>query len=390
MATRPYNLLIAAGKSPQVITETLFELHRTKGWKPAAVHVVTTELGRAYGEALLLGKNRTDPSRGTAIGNGDARWPEFCEEVLDRHPDNIDLQFHVPEVGGSELPDIRQQGDDSQYADLCYRLVEKQTREDQFPLIGSIAGGRKTMSAHLMTAFSVYARPDDYLTHILLTDPSLEHDPSFFYPESGPQYSQLLDLVEVEFPRLRTLLESDLIENLPDDRRDLRAILDALEPHVNSARDVSTVRLELLDKEARLLFEGEDKELGRCALTPKQAATLLVFFEVRADTDGPAPNTSLVENEHVEAGRDAVRWLFSKDEPFASWTETSDVSKAISDLNDALQTVPVAERLLHVEGVSSSPRRYDWPGDAPPLTVAARHPDEEWPFDHIPDLQPLS
>jgi len=391
MSSRPYNLLIAAGKSPQVITETLFELHRAKGRQPAAVHVITTKLGRAYGEALLLGLDRTDPSDGTAIGDGEARWGPFCEEVLGREPGSVDLHFHVPKVGGSELPDIRQRGDDTRYGNLCFRLVEEYTREDQLPLIGSIAGGRKTMSAHLMNAFIVYARPDDYLTHILLTDPSLEHDPSFFYPETGsPRYSQLLDLVEIEFPRMRTLLESDLIEDSPDGRRDLEEFLDALEPRVNSARDVSAVRLELLDREGRLVFEGKNDELGQCTLTPKQVATLLAFAEARAAAGGPVPNTSLVGNDHLETGRDAVRWLFSQEESFAPWSQTEDVSKAISDLKDALQTVPVAERLLKIEGVSSQPRRYDWPGDRPPLEVAARHSGEEWPFEHVPAPESLS
>lgn len=386
MQQPPYNLLIAAGQSPQVVTETIFELHRAENRHPASVHVVTTEVGRAYGRALLLGEERTDPIRGTEIEGADARWPVFCKEVLDRNPEQhtVDLAFYVPEVEGRGLDDIRQKGDDTRFADLCYRLVEKLTREDALPLIGSIAGGRKTMSAHLMTAFSVYARPDDRLTHILLTDPSLEQDPTFFYPEAGsPDYSRLLDLVDVEFPRLRTLIEADLIEALPDDRRDLKGILDALEPHINSARTVREVRLELRDRSARLVFEGTSGLIDTCSLTTKQASTLLVFAEERAGRSGPVPSTDFVEREAVEANRNHVRWLCSE-EKLTPWTNKNDVSKALNDLNDALKTVPVAERILQIEGVSSQPRRYDWPEKVPPLSIDTRHTGEDWPFENLP------
>lgn len=386
MEQPPYNLLIATGQSPQVITETIFELHRAEDRQPASVHVITTEVGRAYGRALLLGEECIDPTRGTEIEEADARWPVFCEEVLDRNPEQnwVDLTFHIPKVDGRGLDDIRQKGDDTRFADLCYRLVEKLTREDALPLIGSIAGGRKTMSAHLMTAFSVYARPDDRLTHILLTDPSLEQDPTFFYPEVGsPGYSRLLDLVDVEFPRLRTLIEADLIEALPDDRRDLKGILNALEPHINSARPVREVRLELRDREARLVFEGTSGLIDTCRLTTKQASTLLVFAEERAGRSGPVPSTDFVEREAVEAKRDQVRWLCSE-EKLTPWTNKNDVSKALNDLNDALQTTPVAERILRVEGVSSRPRHYDWPGEVPSLSIATRHTGEDWSFENLP------
>lgn len=388
MEQPPYTLLIATGQSPQVITETIFELKRAEERRPAAVHVVTTEAGRAYGEALLFGKERTDPTRGTDIAGAEARWPAFCDEVLDT--DAVDLTFHVPEVDGQGLTDIRKKGDDTHFANLCYRLVERLTREDQLPLIGSVAGGRKTMSAHLMTAFSVYGRPNDQLTHVLLTDPSKESS-DFFYPKTGsPGFSYLLDLVDIRFPQLRPLLESDLIEDLPDDRRDLEGILDALEPHVNSARTVADVRMELRDENARLVFEGPTDTLDTCRLSPKQTATLLVFAERRAAAGEPVPNTSLVGNDTVEAQRTAVRWAFSSDTPFDPWAETDDLSKSVSALNDALRRVPVAERLLEVQGLSGRPHRYDWPGEAPPLTIAARHPGEDWPFDHVPAPERLN
>lgn len=393
MPAPPYNLLIAAGQSPQVITETVFELNRAEGLQPAAVHVVTTRVGHAYGRAQLLGEPQDDPSRGTAIPGVENRWRTFCEDVLERTGNGegppVELSFHVPKVGTEGLDDIHQQGDDTRFANLCYELVETLTQEEE-SLIGSIAGGRKTMSAHLMTAFSVYGRPDDRLTHVLLSDPSLEGDHSFFYPEQGsPRYGQLLNLVDIRFPRLRTVLSDDLLES-----RDLEGILDFLEPHVASARTVDTVRLELRTGKATLVVEGDDETLGTCALSPKKAATLVTFAEQRADMGEPVPGTALTydsEASSIAQQREAVRFLCSRGvgDRLSPWDTTTRLSKDISSLRDALRLVPVADRLFRIESSSHDPAFYDWPGDAPPLEVAAVYSGERWPFEHLPALQEL-
>lgn len=398
MPAKPYALLIATGQSPQVVTETVFELHRAEELQPAEVHVLTTRVGRAFGRAQLLGEEQGHPARGVPIEGVGARWPAFCEEILGRSSSNgdspVDLIFHVPEVGTEGLDDIHKQGDDTRFANLCYQMVEQLTRENALPLIGSIAGGRKTMSAHLMTAFSVYARPDDRLTHVLLTDPTLENKHSFFYPEPGsPRYAQLLNLVDIRFPRLRSVLSEGLVDGLPDDRRDLEGILDALDPHIASARTVETVTLQIFDGAARLLFEGGGQTLDTCSLTAKQAATLLVFANRRAAQGGPVPGTALTYDDPaspIGRQRAAVQFLCSRDQKTLDpWSGTTAVSKDISSFKDALRDVPVASRLLRIEGISKAPVHYDWHDEAPRLRVASRYPGEDWPFDHLPDLQRL-
>lgn len=395
MSARPYNLVIATGQSPQVVTETVFELHRAQDRQPAAVHVLTTRVGQAYGRAQLLGETQADPARGTPIEGVQPRWKTFCEEILGRSASDgetpVELTFHVPEAGTEPLNDIHRRGDDTRFANLCYEIVEQLTRDEALPLVGSIAGGRKTMSAHLMTAFSVYARPSDQLTHVLLTDPSLEQDSSFFYPEPGsPRYSRLLNLVDVRFPRLGPLLEQDLIDGLPEDRRDLEAILDALDPHVAGARPVREVVLRLRDGGAELRFDGADDTLDICELTPNHAATLLVFAERREAREGSVPSTELTYEDDdalVAEQRRAVQFLCSQEESLDPWGTTDRVSKDISKLNKRLGNVPVANRLMRIEGLSRSPRHYDWPGEVPPLTIKTRYPGEKWPFDHVGPLE---
>ncbi|MFN4149168.1 MAG: CRISPR-associated ring nuclease Csm6, partial [Rhodocyclaceae bacterium] len=50
----------------------------------------------------------------------------------------------------------------------------------------SIAGGRKTMGFYLGYAFSLYARPQDRLSHVLVSAPFESH-PEFFYPPARPK-----------------------------------------------------------------------------------------------------------------------------------------------------------------------------------------------------------
>jgi CRISPR-associated protein (TIGR02584 family) len=390
MPKRPYVLLVATGRSPQVITETAFELYRREGRQPAEVHVLTTRVGAAHVRALLLGEEARSPVEGTLIEPAENRWSRFCKDVLGRGGP-VEIALHVPESGpDAPVDDIRQRGDDTLFANQCYRLVEQLTRPEALPLVGSVAGGRKTMSAHLMTAFSVYARPDDLLTHVLLGDPEFERDPSFFYPKPGsPAYGQLLDLVRVRFPRLRPLLDADLLEDLPDDRRDLESILDALSPHLARYRTPGRISLSLTtDDPPRLSFTSGEEVLDTCTLAPNEAAT----FAVLADRlwDGEAvPATALCDDDLVQTQRTVIRRLCTAavDPSPKPWTTPAQVSKAVSALRQSLVAAPIAERHILIEGVSTDPTRYQWPASEhvrEAFAVDSKHLPDNWPFDHLP------
>lgn len=390
MPKRPYVLLVATGRSPQVITETAFELYRREGRQPAEVHVLTTRVGAAHVRALLLGEEARSPVEGTLIEPADNRWSPFCRDVLGRDGP-VEITVHVPESErDAPVDDIRQRGDDTLFANRCYRLVEQLTRRDALPLVGSVAGGRKTMSAHLMTAFSVYARPNDILTHVLLADPEFERDPSFFYPKPGsPAYGQLLDLVSVRFPRLRPLLDADLLDGLPDDRRDLEGILNALSPHLARYRTPSHITLSLTtDDPPRLSFTTGDEVLDTCTLAPNEAAT----FAVLADRlwDGEAVLAPvLCDDDLVQKQRTTIRGLCTAavDPSPKPWATPAQVSKALSALRQSLVTAPIAERYVLIEGVSTEPTRYQWPASdhvREAFVVDSRHVPDDWPYEHLP------
>ena len=396
---RPYTLLIAVGISPAVLTETVFAIHAGSGRVPSAVHVATTRIGRDTVEALLEGKERIDSRTGQPFKDAEDRWTPFCKDVLGRSQP-IDITYHVPSVGSQPLSDVRTSGEDTQFANTCHTLVEELTRGDALPVVGSIAGGRKTMSAHLMTAFSLFGRKQDELTHVLVSDPRLEKpDSTFYYPVPGSDtyhsHAQALDLVRIPFLPIRAVMEDEVLTQLPDDRRDLETLRDVLEPYEIARADVGDVTLVLGDQSARLRFTGttQGDMVATCDLTPSQAATLLVFAEQRTRADAPLPAAALYDDtapgpHSVEAQRAAVARCCSQFDTPKPWNpQKSHVSKAFSALKRRLDETPIATRMFAIEGAGSDPRLYDWAGAKPSFTVAVQYPETpaeaDWPFDHI-------
>ena len=66
-------------------------------------------------------------------------------------------------------------------ADFIMDKVRELTQEPSHELHVSIAGGRKTMGYYLGYALSLYGRPQDRLSHVLVSDP-YETNRDFYYP----------------------------------------------------------------------------------------------------------------------------------------------------------------------------------------------------------------
>ncbi|SHK45891.1 CRISPR-associated ring nuclease Csm6 [Rhodothermus profundi] len=201
-----YNLLIALGVSPAVLTETIWTLaiEHPQPAIPDEIHVVTT----LTGERILRHRLFETPDE-----EGFSVWQRFCREVLQLEPESPEAPtwfIHVPLRGnGLKLDDIRTWDDDRRYAELCYQVVARLCADPEAPrVVASIAGGRKTMSAHLLTAFSLYARPQDESIHVLVhPEQSVLEDLTFFYPRSGGRQEVRIERVDLHLVRFRQQLE---------------------------------------------------------------------------------------------------------------------------------------------------------------------------------------
>lgn len=193
-------LLATVGLVPQVVTETLYALvHQEQPpFVPTEIHVITTADGCERTRLWLL-----DPSR--------AMLARFADE------------FGVPEVAtaltlsrlhvisdqdGEPFADTTSKAANDATADTVARLVRHLTSDPASTLHVSIAGGRKTMGFLLGSALSLYGRPQDRLSHVVVEPAAFEKHPDFFYP-----------------PRVPTVLRDLREQNRPIDTRDARITL---------------------------------------------------------------------------------------------------------------------------------------------------------------------
>lgn len=164
-------LLAVTGLSPQIVTETLYALAvaREPAWIPTEIQIVTTVRGAENARLNLLSER-----------------PGWFHRLR--------REYGLPEIGFSErdihvmrrphgdlLDDIRDDSDNISAADFLTEHVRGLTADEQASLHVSIAGGRKTMGFFLGYALSLFGRPQDRLSHVLVSSPFESHR-DFYYP----------------------------------------------------------------------------------------------------------------------------------------------------------------------------------------------------------------
>ncbi len=212
-------LFLVTGLSPQIVTETLYALcvARKPAFVPTEVHLLTTSEGRERARLLLFEAPQ-------------AHFLRFCEEYgLDAlrrafTPENIEV---VKGLDGTPLPDIVTEADNAAVADAIMRKVRAFAADANSAIHASLAGGRKTMGVALALAMSLFGRPQDALSHVLVSPPFESH-PEFFFPPRQPRVlltgtppqqvpastaEARVSLAEIPFLRLRHLIAPELLAN---------------------------------------------------------------------------------------------------------------------------------------------------------------------------------
>jgi CRISPR-associated protein (TIGR02584 family) len=245
-------LLAVTGLTPQVVTETLYALaHGPNPFLPTEVHLVTTREGAERARLALLSE---DPG-----------W--FARLLRDYALPPIafsDDHIHVlRDAQGQPLDDIRTLQDNQHAADQITERVRSLTADDSAALHVSIAGGRKTMGYYLGYALSLFGRPQDRLSHVLVSEP-FESSWNFFYPTPYEYIIQVkgdkladcrnarVDLADIPFVRLR--------EGLPERFRVGQALFSQAVAAANRA--LLPPRLRLHVKGRSVLADEETIALG--------------------------------------------------------------------------------------------------------------------------------
>ena len=303
-------IMSVVGESPAVLSELLWWIGAVEGRPIAGIEVWAT--GRGSERLRKLVQSGAWDVLTSATG------PLPAMEPVDAPPD-VAHGFRVHRFAmedGRILDDVRSQAESAAVSEALHDRVRELRRalSDKIQLIGSLAGGRKTVSAALQTAFSLQSGPTDRLVHVLLDSRVEAHLrqrgtlTSFHCPtprweaETGVPAREQVQVYDVPFPRLRHLVNrrlSDALDNLG--WRDVWPVLDA-----NMGRNV-VGRLTRIGWQS-WSYAIVDKDSGREVFpTPLGKRTGAVMAAMAASPAG------------AEAA-DLVRWL---DDNRVGWTPST-------------------------------------------------------------------
>jgi CRISPR-associated protein (TIGR02584 family) len=267
-------LLAVTGLTPQVVTETLFALSQRQHppFVPTEIHLLTTAAGAEHARLNLLS---AEPGWFHRL-RADYGLPDIAFDADEIHI----LRDHR----GYPMPDIRTPEENEQAADFITGVVARLTADRECALHVSLAGGRKTMGYYLGYALSLFGRPQDRLSHVLVSAPFESH-PQFYYPTPQERVIHSLDrqqlaldcrraevtLAVIPFVRLR--------EGLPRRLLDGRAGLSEVVAAANRALEPPQLILDLPPRRASADEQPFD-------LTPTEFAVL--WWLARRARDGQA------------------------------------------------------------------------------------------------------
>ncbi len=212
-------LFAIVGLSPAVLTESVFALcTREEPDVPDRIIVVTTSRGYERTKEALFIKG----AWGSLVSYLNEKiGPGALVGKLKFGPASDCLRL-IPKLGLSgDLDDILTSDDNKAVANFMLDQLSALCSQDNIRVTASIAGGRKTMGALLLSALSIVGRPQDRAVHVLVSEP-WERIAEFAFPGCAGQFrcpntgatlrssdAQLV-LADVPFVPLRRLFEREL------------------------------------------------------------------------------------------------------------------------------------------------------------------------------------
>jgi len=203
--------MAVCGMSPQIITETLYALILEKNWIPDEVHLITTEQGRYNAVSQLL--------------KGERYFQRMLSDYDISQPVDFTAQSIkvIKDADDNVLPDLRTPEHNEAAADTICAEIRELTNVPGTQLHVSQAGGRKTMGFYAGYALSLFGRPQDCLSHVLV-NADYESNPNFYYPTPHTRFIKTPDgrevdtrkarvwLADIPFVRLRNRLPETLLK----------------------------------------------------------------------------------------------------------------------------------------------------------------------------------
>lgn len=246
--------ICTVGNAPAVVTETLWALKNdpSRPWVPSRIEIVTTMFGLRHVSRKL--QSPTGPM--SSLFKAGIPPVTICVPKVDgdRELDPLILEWtggQAPELREDRfdepfgLRDIVSERDARVMGDLIKERVWAATNPGRHgpetEIHISIAGGRKTMSAHALLSLALVGRVQDEASHVLIS-PEFEDHPDFWH------------------------VDQDGLINTKKEMADFR---DRMKPLPPPSLDPSTARIELIRTPTPLVTELDParESLGKLRLS---------------------------------------------------------------------------------------------------------------------------
>jgi CRISPR-associated protein (TIGR02584 family) len=296
-------LLAVTGMSPQVITETLYAMHHQHQQWPDEICLITTAKGR---DRLWQGLVHD--------GHLAALAKQLGRPAITLTDNNI---LVIPNADGSPVDDARSLQDHEALADFITSTVRQRSADPQLAIHASIAGGRKTMTFYLGYAMSLFGRPQDQLSHVLVSEP-YESRADFYYPTATPQPLALrhnettaldasqaqVTLADIPFVRQRTQI-NELLQSDESQRLSYRQLTRL----INLGDTPANILLHISQPDASLQILDHSRQDQVIAIHFSHNLLLFAFFLIMADATREQDNDILRpgsrhSEEHHEKNRE--------------------------------------------------------------------------------------
>lgn len=168
---------MSTGLSPQVVTETLWALaiDGSPAWTPDQIVLITTKEGARL-------------ASGSLADDGDGLLRSLGEDYGRNEVAALGANLRLEVIADGEqagFEDLDSEAAHFAAADRTMRIIRDLTAGAENQLHASIAGGRKSQGALLALSMSLFARPGDRLSHVIVDD-AFANRRDFFYPPPNP------------------------------------------------------------------------------------------------------------------------------------------------------------------------------------------------------------
>lgn len=313
-------LIATIGTSPAVLSETVWALASLpKPVIPDEVVVITTVKGGENVKAAFFGKSKEWDSLKQSLHKKGHK----INGKLSFGPVNESIRIPANSSRTNELADIATSEDNSLLADYYLSELRKYTERPDVQLYVSIAGGRKTMSALMLSCMSLLGRECDHVLHVLVNSPfDSVLSPQFLFPKEKVKHTTHLgktikstdakiELIDIPFVKMRGWYQDKFKESYPSYSK----LVSAIQETAPEAKVLTEHEFKFDYSTGRLLVDGVDAKLN-----PVELVTLAIGLEVSPQNPygilqklSKGSSSSLNDSEWISKFKESSRFSEKED-----------------------------------------------------------------------------